>query len=259
MNGKQIADSAFWEHYWRRLRLPSVVDKGFSFERCLAAHLVRQLSGCRGDVLDIGCAPGKWMALLSRECGLRPSGIEYSDAGYAATARNLDMLGVEYGRLWKGDFLSVAPDRTFDVVLSLGFIEHFTDPDAVIDRHLEWLKPGGVLILGVPNFRGIYRRIQAVLDASVLEKHNLGVMSLEYFREIALRFALSPEFLGYIGSFEPLLPIPREQGNTAGQTVVKGLLYGAILLRRRYRFLDRVNHPWFSSYILAVFRSRAKE
>jgi 2-polyprenyl-3-methyl-5-hydroxy-6-metoxy-1,4-benzoquinol methylase len=41
-------------------------------------------------------------------------------------------------------------------VISFGFIEHFDNPENVIQKHLDLLKPGGILIVGVPNFTGIH-------------------------------------------------------------------------------------------------------
>jgi len=41
----------------------------------------------------------------------------------------------------------------------LGFIEHFDEPVGVVVRHLDLLKPGGILLLGVPNYGGIYRKV----------------------------------------------------------------------------------------------------
>ena len=43
----------------------------------------------------------------------------------------------------------------FDVVMSRGFIEHFDEPSSVVDRHLDLLKPGGLLVVSIPNLRGV--------------------------------------------------------------------------------------------------------
>ena len=44
---------------------------------------------------------------------------------------------------------------TYDVVYSLGLIEHFVDRVSIVERHVRLARPGGLLILGVPNFRGL--------------------------------------------------------------------------------------------------------
>lgn len=254
---KELTDVKFWDEYWKGCRLPSAIDEDFSFDRCLAKELRRRLTGLSGEALEVGCAPGRWMALL-HELGIVPSGIEYSRAGVDITVRNLNMLHVKYGKILCGDFLSIRPDRLFDVVMSLGFIEHFDAPDAVLARHLEWLRPGGTLVIGVPNLRGVYGVIQSALDKSVLEKHNTGVMSLGYFKKAATFFRLDIRFIGYIGSFEPALPLTTRGWNGAAASVIK--LFLAVMRRiRNIRVLDSVNSRFFSSYILAVYTKKAPE
>jgi len=248
----KLTERDFWEDYWAGCKLPSTVDMAFSFERCLALQLEASLRGVSGEVLEIGCAPGRWLVFLAKETGLKPSGIEYASTGMAATMRNLEVLGVAYGFIEHGDFFALEPIKKFDVVMSLGFIEHFSNVEEVIERHLAWLKPGGMLVLGIPNFRGIYTPLQAILDQAILDKHNLEIMDLAFFRGLSHRHHLSPRFLDYIGSFEPDLPIPPPRPRSIVQTIVVGVL--AVLRRvRRLRFFDRINSRFFSSYILAVY------
>jgi hypothetical protein len=87
-----LTDTAFWEAYWGRLSLPDSIDENRSFDRGLARGLRRLLRGSKGEVLEIGCAPGRWLAFLSREFSLGVSGIEYTADGAAATRHNLELL-----------------------------------------------------------------------------------------------------------------------------------------------------------------------
>lgn len=251
----------FWNRYWKNVKLPKTIDLDFSFERCLATALKGALPEVHGEVLEVGCAPGKWLAFMSDEFGLKPNGIEYSEAGMDATYRNFIALGLDVGRIQAGDFFKIKPDKQYDVVMSYGFIEHFSNVDEVVDLHLRWLKPGGVLILGVPNFRGIYSVLQSILDREVLEKHNLNVMNLGYFQHVADKFNLEPLFVDYLGSFEPALPIKKERAcgvvallfRRPLEFLVKSFIWFAVRIRR-LRFFDRINHPLISSYILGVYK-----
>lgn len=249
----ELTEVKFWDEYWANCKLPNTVDYSFSFERCLAGALKENLPGVQGEALEIGCAPGKWLAFMAKEFGLKPNGIEYSEAGMRATIRNFQLLGLASGRIQTGDFFQIKPDRQFDVVMSFGFIEHFSDADAVVDLHLQWLKPGGTLILGVPNFRGIYYFLQKLLDKNILDKHNLDVMCPEYFHHLAERHGLKPVVVRYIGSFEPSLPIPPQGRNSPLQLMVRGVLWLARKVRR-FEIFDAVNGRRFSSYILAIYQ-----
>jgi 2-polyprenyl-3-methyl-5-hydroxy-6-metoxy-1,4-benzoquinol methylase len=259
----ELTEVDFWDDYWANVELPNKVDLTFSFVRCLAEALKRNLPAVDGEVLEVGCAPGKWLAFMSDEFGLKPSGIEYSEAGMNATYRNFETLGLEVGKIQAGDFFKIEPDKQYDVVMSYGFIEHFTNVDEVVELHLRWLKPGGVLILGVPNFRGVYSFLQGVLDREVLDKHNLDMMNLDYFSHVAEKYDLDPLFIDYIGSFEPALPISKaREGSIAKNMIrhplqfsVKCFIWAAVRIRA-FKVFDHMNHPFFSSYILSVYKKK---
>jgi SAM-dependent methyltransferase len=252
----ELTEVRFWENYWANCKLPSEVDGSFSFDRCLGAAIKKNLPAISGEVLEVGCAPGKWLAFMAREFDLKPSGVEYSDAGMKATLENFRILGLAPDAIFTGDFFQMKPPRQFDAVMSLGFIEHFSDVDHVVDLHLQWLKPGGVLILGVPNFRGIYSPIQRILDKGILEKHNLDIMNLDYFRGLGDRLSLQPVFLDYVGSFEPTLFIANYRFGNPLQVIVRAGLWFARRIRR-WRGFDQFNHRLYSGYILAIYRKSA--
>lgn len=250
----ELTDVKFWEDYWANVKVPNVVDMSNSFDRCLSGELQKWLAGCRGEVLEVGCAPGKWLSFLAEKMGLNPSGIEYTSAGTEATVRNFSVLGLNYGHVWSGDFFSIDPDPQFDVVISLGFIEHFQNVEEVVERHLQWLKPGGVLLLEIPNFRGVYYPIQSILDKTLLDKHNLKIMNLEFFKELAGRFGMTIRHIGYACSFEPCLPIlPPDAEKTPLRFIFKMFLLFMHRLRR-WSFLDRINGRYFSAAIIAVYQ-----
>jgi len=245
----------FWERCWNQFNLPCEVNWNSSFDRCLGSAIKTNLPSVSGKLLEVGCAPGKWLAFMAKEFDLRPSGVEYSESGIKLTTENFRLLGLKPDQIIADDFFQINPTHQFDVVMSLGFIEHFPDVDAVISLHLKWLKPGGVLILGVPNFRGIYLPIQHALDKSILAKHNLDIMNLEYFRGLAKRLSLTPVFLEYIGSFEPAGFVASYRIGNQLQVLIRACLWLARRIRR-WRGFDRFNHPFYSGYILAIYKKR---
>lgn len=249
----ELTEVEFWNKYWANCKLPNEVDYSFSFDRCLAQALIKKLPSMQGEVLEVGCAPGKWLAFMNTEFGLKPNGIEYSEAGMKATLRNFQLLGLVSGSVRTGDFFKIKPDKQFDVVMSFGFIEHFSDVDEVVRLHKEWLKPGGTLILGVPNFRGIYYYLQKILDKNLLDKHNLDVMCLEYFSKLAVHHSLKPISIDYLGSFEPSLPIPSLEKKGLLKFLIRAGLWVAKKVRP-LRMFDNINGSFFSSYILAIYK-----
>ncbi len=53
--------------------------------------------------------------------------------------------------LYCGDALEVSLPKHFEIVLSTGVIEHFVDPEPIIISHARLAKPGGHVIVTVPN------------------------------------------------------------------------------------------------------------
>jgi SAM-dependent methyltransferase len=252
-----LTDAKFWEDYWGGFSLPDAVDENRSFDRGLAGRLRTLLEGASGGVLEIGCAPGRWLAFLSREFGLGVSGIEFTADGAAATRRNLELLGVQQADIREGDFLTVAPSPRYEVVVSFGFVEHFTDVEAVIARHAAWVRPGGLVIIGVPNFRGVHGWLQKALDPEVLARHNLAIMDIDRLAVIGPASGLVTESVVYLGSLEPSLPIAHAGVKGFAEFVAKVALRAVRIVRRAPvigRAMDHWNNPLVSSYILASYR-----
>ncbi len=139
-----LADKAFWEqeYYWSDLEPPVRPDMGFSFDRCMVAALERIAPvEPGGSVIEIGCAPAKWLVFYGERFGARLEGIEYSEQGAELSRRNLEACGLA-GNIRHADFFDCEPSRN-DLVLSMGFIEHFEDLEGVFARHLDFLAPAG--------------------------------------------------------------------------------------------------------------------
>jgi SAM-dependent methyltransferase len=105
-----------------------------------------------GGLLDIGCGRGDLAALFIKR-GWEASGIEPSPlASEAARAKGVDVLT---GTLGSVDLAG----RRFDAVTFQHSLEHVHDPrvDLAIVRDL--LEPGGTVMVSVPNFASLQRRI----------------------------------------------------------------------------------------------------
>lgn len=110
--------------------------------------LVVDLVGEDVDVLDVGCATGYLGAVLARR-GCRVVGIEVDPAA-AAEAREVltevveaDVDGAELDLL--------VGERRFDVVVLADVLEHLVHPEPVLRSAARVLKPGGSVVVSVPN------------------------------------------------------------------------------------------------------------
>ena len=262
-NSSNLTELAFWDNYWKNIQIPVIPNYNFSFDRCLEKGLHEVVNSAlksrnrntRSTVLEIGAAPGKWLSIFPQD-SYQVSGIEYSDRGIQALQANLKALDIEPGELIHGDFFSLEPTQSYDIVMSLGFIEHFDDPKMVVRRHIEWLKPGGLLILGVPNFTGLHGFAQLVLDKRILDVHNTLIMNKAFFTSLQNNLDIEINTFQYLGSFEPDLPMTYERRNFLN-FAPKAILRLAAMVRR-LQLWDSINSPFTSSYILASYTKKGE-
>jgi 2-polyprenyl-3-methyl-5-hydroxy-6-metoxy-1,4-benzoquinol methylase len=252
---QQLVNDAFWDNYWEYCKLPSVVDYTCSFDRCIAKKLKKVIvNNFKGKtILEVGCAPGKWLIFFAKEFGMIPFGIDYSQQGINLTKKNFEILNVDTFGLKSVDFLKAKPDVLHDIVISLGFVEHFSRPNFVIQKHINWLKKDGLLIIGIPNFMGVYRPIQKILSDRILQAHNLNIMNLEYFYNIENVFNVKLIEACYLGSFQPNMLIDENFNPKFYQKLIN-LFINTFKKVRNIEFFDIINNKYISSYILAVYK-----
>ncbi len=104
------------------------------------------IGGQPGRVLDVGCGRGFLLQEFRRQ-GWDVLGTEAEDKA-AAHARQILQLPVRIGAL---DSLDL-PSASFDVVVLWHVLEHLRDPAAMLAQVGQLLRPGGMLLVGVPNF-----------------------------------------------------------------------------------------------------------
>jgi len=171
-------------------------------ERILPAHLPQ---GPGLTLLEIGSAPGEFLATIGMRFGYDVHGVEYSQSGVEVNRAYFEKFGLPPDNIRYGDFFDDAfleENRgKYDMVLSRGFIEHFTDPESVIDRHTELLKPGGTLVITIPHLLGFNYFTTRIWDRQLFPAHNLELMRIERFRRAFQRPDLSLRLCGFFGAF----------------------------------------------------------
>ena len=132
-------------YYGRGRRFLSAVEWLLNNLHNYRAHQIEQHQR-PGNVLDVGCGRGLLLNKL-RQRGWEPLGTELSDEA-AAYAR--EQLGL---KIMTGPLQQIGlPDGEFDLVILWHVLEHVHSPRDVLREVARVLKPGGTLLVAVPNF-----------------------------------------------------------------------------------------------------------
>lgn len=169
-------DIDHWDKAWTRRprpRLPSGFEIGTRNVQRVLQNRIRPGM----NVLEIGCAPGKMLAWVSRALGARISGLDYSPRGLETTRWLLAQMNIEADLRQENVFETSFEPETFDVVYSNGVIEHFDDPREIVSMHVRLLRPGGHAVILIPNYGGVYGRLQGAFDPENLSIHNVDIMN----------------------------------------------------------------------------------
>jgi SAM-dependent methyltransferase len=121
---------------------PSVERRFKNTERSKTFKNITQIYGLgQKAVLDIGCSYGEF--LIHFGPGSTGVTLTQAEVDYGVT-KGLDVL---YGNI---EFDSFVLEKTYDVVFANNIFEHLYSPHNFLIKIKKYLKPEGILILGVP-------------------------------------------------------------------------------------------------------------
>jgi 2-polyprenyl-3-methyl-5-hydroxy-6-metoxy-1,4-benzoquinol methylase len=106
-----------------------------------------------GALLDLGCSSGAFLESL-RDGPWELYGIEMS-ADCAKKAETRSGAKVVVGDILEAPF----PPESFDVITCFDVLEHLYEPQRVMAKITEWLKPGGIFYIFVPNIDSAEARV----------------------------------------------------------------------------------------------------
>jgi SAM-dependent methyltransferase len=233
------AGPAYWDEVWRAAMPQTYPGPIFSGHRIYDRYLPHE-PGLQ--FLEVGCVPGNLMVYFAKHFRYLVDGVDYSSGGPLVEA-TLKLNSVR-GRFFQADVFAFAPDRSYDVVFSSGFVEHFDDPVAPVRRHVELARPGGLVVLTVPSITHFNLWAMRRYEPVALATHRFDLMTPDGLEGASIKAGLETVFVGY----EPVtFRLICDVGwlNLPVRAFRKGLaLLGA----------DSVPNKWGSPYVMYIGR-----
>ena len=133
--------------------------KGIALKRKL--KLINEVSKDKKTLLDIGCGTGDFLQVAASS-GWTISGIEPNEQARAIANKKTT------SSVFDADALSKFEAHSFDVITLWHVLEHLPNLDQHFDKFKRLLKPDGVLIIAVPNYKSydaeLYKEFWAAYD-----------------------------------------------------------------------------------------------
>lgn len=113
--------------------------------------MIEKVTGKPGTLLDVGCGSGELLE-VARDRHWDVVGVEVVEQSVeVARARGLD---VRHALLQE----SGLPERHYDVVSAFHVLEHMNEGTEFLKLLARWVRPGGYVLIEVPNWRSFARR-----------------------------------------------------------------------------------------------------
>lgn len=156
-------------------------------------------------IIEIGCAPGKYLINFNKIFGYEPFGVEYSENGAEITRKNFSNNNIKESNIILADFFDNEFQKNnygkYDLVFSRGFIEHFDNVEKVINLHKNMVKNDGYIIVMIPNLKGLNGFLARFLNKKSYDLHNIEIMDKNIFSKLFSNNGLEEIYCDYVGLF----------------------------------------------------------
>ena len=162
------------------------------------------INSCQSNpttVLEVGAYPGRYISYFASKYNMYPTALDFNP-DIETIKKSFLMMGIDNYEIISKDFIEWNSSKKYDLIISVGFIEHFEDYHAILDKHAMLLNEGGSLFIAIPNKRGLRRLYGIMCDGENLKRHNLKCMNTKVFKKFAIENKLNVHYLEYYGSFQ---------------------------------------------------------
>jgi SAM-dependent methyltransferase len=140
------------EEYWGEGEIEAADENWIRRDQRHRTGFLQRFRG-EGSVLDVGCGLGFFLRALDPQRWDR-HGVEPMPVPYRESARSLGSDRVHNSEL----IAAQLPSSNFDAITFWDSLEHLPNPRAILQEASRLLRPGGIILIGLPNFGGYQAR-----------------------------------------------------------------------------------------------------
>ena len=232
-----------WDERYRNLEME------YGGEKCNFQELFDKYLPGDGTLFEVGCYPGRFLIYLGKKLGYTVNGIDRTPYVHDRLRSKLEECGIKCGDLIEGDFFQFQSAKQYDVVCSFGFIEHFSDTEDVLRRHVALLKSGGILVISVPNFAGgVQFILHNWLDRKNLLQHNLSAMDLNEWSRILGKLGMQISYIDYYDTAGFWIEADAGRLQPLKRTIAKFIQYSMMICNRLIDHPNAAISPFMISF-----------
>jgi SAM-dependent methyltransferase len=209
---KVLSSEALWKkgggYYYKKAeelrRKPILPDiRRLPNQRILGLFRRHGNLGRESRVLEIGCGESKWLPYIAREFGCKVAGLDIEPFAAELAGANLLGAGVK-GEIFCRDAFDLKENGNlkgkFDLVYSMGVMEHFDDAAERLAMLACYLRPGGRILTTVPNLQGVNWLLQRLASLDRLRMH--VVYDSKRLAAVHERAGFETLAAGYVGFYD---------------------------------------------------------
>jgi 2-polyprenyl-3-methyl-5-hydroxy-6-metoxy-1,4-benzoquinol methylase len=255
---EKLSSREYWDNVLKSATLPLQVNKK-QYSPWLINSFFKEFIVNEGyrTLIEVGAGSSAWLPFLAKEYNLMVSGLDYSEPGCRICEENLKILGIDYDEIICEDVFKWQSGKKYDIIISLGVIEHFENPGEILNIISHHLNENGLIITVVPNLLGISGRLTRIFLPEVHLIHK--IISKNLLRELHESCGYATLKNDYTGIFYPMI-IPwsvktdgffLKKGTVRRRITLKILeLINAAVTKTLRTFRVNVSSYYFSPFVI---------